>query len=59
MGEVGEMGRFLRGADGNNVYGGEKGLLRSWPAGGPKELWRQTLGLGKNAVAERQGSCSR
>ena len=37
--------------DGNHVYSA-KGLLRSWPAGGPKELWRSRIGEGKAAVVE-------
>jgi outer membrane protein assembly factor BamB len=40
--------------DGNNVYPA-KGLLRQWPAGGPKELWRTTIGDGKSAVIEAGG----
>ncbi|MGD0412196.1 MAG: PQQ-binding-like beta-propeller repeat protein [Verrucomicrobiota bacterium] len=35
--------------DGNNVYPAT-GLLRQWPAPGPKELWRATIGDGKTAV---------
>ena len=34
--------RFLPN-DGNNVYPAT-GLLRQWPAEGPKELWRATIG---------------
>jgi outer membrane protein assembly factor BamB len=49
-----DLGRFLP-ADGNNVYAAAKGLWRTWPAGGPKELWRQTIGFGKSGVAERAG----
>ncbi len=48
------LARFLP-TNGNNVYSDAKGLLRSWPAAGPKELWRQSIGLGKSAVALRQG----
>ncbi|MGD0812149.1 MAG: PQQ-binding-like beta-propeller repeat protein [Verrucomicrobiota bacterium] len=40
--------------DGNNVYPA-MGLLRQWPAGGPKELWRTTIGDGKSAVIEAGG----
>jgi outer membrane protein assembly factor BamB len=32
-----------------------KGLLRSWPPGGPKELWRVEVGWGKSAVVEAGG----
>lgn len=35
--------------DGNNVYPAT-GLLRQWPAEGPKELWRTNIGEGKSAV---------
>lgn len=40
--------------DGNCVYPG-KDLLRSWPAGGPRELWRLQIGEGKAAVVEAGG----
>jgi outer membrane protein assembly factor BamB len=41
--------------DGNNVYPAT-GLLRQWPEGGPRELWRvSTLGVGKSAVIESGG----
>ena len=49
-----DLTRFLP-ADGNNVYTAAKGLLRTWPAAGPKELWRQQIGLGKSGVAEHAG----
>jgi len=39
---------------GNNVYNG-RGLLRTWPKEGPRELWRQTVGAGKAAVTEVGG----
>jgi outer membrane protein assembly factor BamB len=45
--------RFLPN-DGNNVYP-VTGLFRQWPAGGPKELWRVTIGDGKSAVVEAGG----
>ena len=45
--------RFLPN-DGNNVYPAS-GLLRQWPAEGPKELWRATIGDGKSAVIEAGG----
>lgn len=45
--------RFLPNS-GNCVYE-EPGLLRSWPAGGPRELWRVPLGGGKSAVVESAG----
>jgi outer membrane protein assembly factor BamB len=40
--------------DGNNVYPAT-GLLRQWPEGGPKELWRVKIGIGKSAVIEAAG----
>ena len=39
---------------GNCVYNA-RGLLRQWPAKGPKELWRAEIGSGKSAVVEAQG----
>jgi outer membrane protein assembly factor BamB len=45
--------RFLPN-DGNNVYPAT-GLLRQWPEGGPKELWRANIGDGKSAVIEAGG----
>jgi len=33
----------------------EKGLLRAWPAGGPKVLWTVKLGRGYGAAAARDG----
>jgi outer membrane protein assembly factor BamB len=45
--------RFLPN-DGNNVYPA-RGLLRQWPAEGPKELWRANLGDGRSAVIEAGG----
>ena len=45
--------RFLP-AGGNSVYEA-KGLLRQWPADGPKELWRVKIGWGKSAVIESRG----
>ena len=36
---------------------GEKGLLRSWPEGGPKVLWTVPLGLGYGGPAVRDGTC--
>jgi outer membrane protein assembly factor BamB len=38
-----------------NGISGETGLLRQWPAGGPKVLWRVAGGVGMSAVAV-QGS---
>ena len=35
--------------DGNNVYPATS-LLRQWPANGPQEVWRTTIGEGKSAV---------
>lgn len=48
-----DLERFLPN-DGNSVYQA-KGLLRQWPAGGPKELWRVEIGWGKSAVVEAGG----
>lgn len=48
-----DLERFLP-ADGNSVYEA-KGLLREWPADGPKELWRAEIGWGKSAVVVSQG----
>jgi outer membrane protein assembly factor BamB len=45
--------RFLPN-QGNCVYNA-KGLLRQWPAKGPKELWRAEIGDGKSAVVEARG----
>jgi outer membrane protein assembly factor BamB len=49
----GDLLRFLPN-HGNCVYEA-KGLLRQWPAGGPKELWRAEVGWGKSAVVEAGG----
>jgi outer membrane protein assembly factor BamB len=49
----GEYARFLPN-DGNDVYPA-KNLLRQWPAGGPKQLWRKEIGLGKSTVVEAGG----
>jgi len=49
----GDLTRFLPN-DGNSVYQA-KGLLRQWPPGGPKELWRVEVGWGKSAVVEAGG----
>ena len=48
-----DLERFLPN-HGNCVYEA-RGLLRKWPAGGPKELWRIEVGLGKSAVVESRG----
>ena len=48
-----DLPRFLPN-HGNSVYQA-KGLLRSWPAGGPRELWRTEVGWGKSAVVEAGG----
>lgn len=45
--------RFLPN-DGNSVYNA-KGLLRKWPAQGPKKLWQADVGWGKSAVVEAGG----
>ena len=54
-GEAGntDLLRFLPN-HGNSVYEA-KGLLRRWPAEGPKELWRIEVGWGKSAVVEANG----
>lgn len=54
-GETGstDLPRFLPN-NGNCVYQ-VQGLLRQWPAGGPKELWRAEVGWGKSAVVEVGG----
>ena len=48
-----DLERFIP-IDGNNVYNGA-GLLRRWPAQGPRELWRIAAGQGKSAVVEAGG----
>jgi len=48
-----DLNRFLP-ADGNSIYEA-KGLLREWPADGPKEIWRAKIGWGKSAVVISQG----
>jgi outer membrane protein assembly factor BamB len=48
-----DLERFLP-ADGNSIYEA-KGLLRQWPADGPKELWRKDIGWGKSAVVVARG----
>ena len=48
-----DLERFLPN-DGNSVFNA-KGLLRTWPAGGPTELWRVEVGWGKTAVLEAGG----
>lgn len=48
-----DLPRFLPN-HGNSVYD-VQGLLRQWPAGGPKELWRSQVGHGKSAVVEAGG----
>ncbi len=49
-----DLPRFLP-HDGNSVYPA-RGLLRTWPPGGPKELWRVEVGWGKSAVVEVAGT---
>jgi len=51
--ENGDLTRFLPN-HGNSVFSA-KGLLREWPPGGPKELWRVEIGWGKSAVVEAGG----
>lgn len=48
-----DLNRFLPN-HGNSVYDAP-GLLRKWPAEGPKELWRAEVGWGKSAVVEADG----
>jgi len=48
-----DLERFLPN-HGNSVYNAT-GLLRQWPDGGPKELWRVDIGSGKSAVVEAGG----
>lgn len=48
-----DLQRFLPNS-GNSVYEVE-GLMRGWPAAGPKELWRAEIGWGKSAVVEAKG----
>lgn len=49
----GDLLRFLPN-DGNSVYNAT-GLLRQWPAEGPKILWQADVGWGKSAVVEANG----
>ena len=49
-----DLPRFLPN-NGNSVYE-VSGLLRTWPAEGPRELWRAEVGWGKSAVVEVAGS---
>jgi outer membrane protein assembly factor BamB len=49
-----DLNRFLPN-HGNSVFSA-RGLLRRWPPGGPKELWRVEVGWGKSAVVEANGS---
>lgn len=48
-----DLERFLPN-NGNSVFNAT-GLLRKWPADGPKELWRVEIGWGKTAVVEAGG----
>lgn len=48
-----DLERFIP-VDGSNVYNAQ-GLLRRWPAQGPRELWRVAAGQGKSAVVEAGG----
>jgi len=48
-----DLERFLPN-HGNSVYAA-RGLLRQWPPGGPRELWRVEIGWGKSAVVEADG----
>lgn len=45
-----------RGASGNGIYK-ESGLMKSWPLGGPKELWSfKELGKGHSSAVVSQGN---
>jgi outer membrane protein assembly factor BamB len=48
-----DLERFLPN-HGNSVYQ-VTGLLREWPAEGPKRLWQVEIGWGKSAVVEADG----
>ena len=48
-----DLARFLPN-HGNSVYQAT-GLLRKWPAEGPKKLWQVEIGWGKSAVVEAGG----
>ncbi len=48
-----DLHRFLPN-HGNSIYE-VTGLLRSWPADGPKLLWQSPVGWGKSAVVEADG----
>ena len=48
-----DLERFLP-SHGNSLYQAA-GLVRQWPADGPKELWRAEIGWGKSAVVEAGG----
>ncbi len=50
---AGDLPRFIPNS-GNTVYR-EPALIRNWPAGGLKELWRTEVGYGKSAVVEAGG----
>ena len=50
---AGDWPRF-RGPD-VNAHSGETGLLRSWPAGGPRVLWRSELGSGYSGISVVDG----
>jgi outer membrane protein assembly factor BamB len=49
-----DLTRFLPNS-GNSVYD-VSGLLRTWPAEGPKLLWSAEIGWGKSAVVEAGGA---
>ncbi len=48
-----DLTRFLPN-HGNSVFNAAN-LLRQWPPGGPKKLWRVEIGWGKTAVVEANG----
>ncbi len=47
------LNRFLPNS-GNNVQESSR-LFRSWPAGGPQELWRVAIGNGKSSIVAGNG----
>ncbi len=47
--EAGDWPQF-RGSNRDGLAVGETGLARTWPAEGPKELWRLAIGAGFSAV---------
>lgn len=50
---AGEWSQFL--GPNRNGISAETGLIKSWPAGGPKEVWRVAGGVGMSGPAISQG----